>query len=69
MKQLILTFFAVILCYSLFFDQKTEKPAVDEIKSIYESPAISETHPIAPDSMFFLTLYHDDGLSWSMMPD
>ena len=31
MKQLILTFFLVILCFSLFFDKKTAEPVRDKI--------------------------------------
>ncbi|MDR2775897.1 MAG: hypothetical protein LBC19_14410 [Tannerella sp.] len=36
MKQLLFTFFAVILCYSLFFDKGSDVAPVDEINYIYE---------------------------------
>ena len=58
MKQLLLTFFAVVLCYSLFFDNKTEKPIVDEINYIQEDFQISGFQHIAPDTMNFLTFYN-----------
>ena len=59
MKQLILTFFAVILCFSLFFDKKTENHMVDEINYINEAPSISGINYIAPDTMHFLTFHHE----------
>ena len=42
MKQLLLTFFAIILCYSLFFDSETAPSSADELNYIYEkaSPGI-----------------------------
>jgi len=46
MKHLILTFFLVILCYSLFFD-KTGNPAKDDIKPFQEKVSI----PTSPDSV------------------
>ncbi|MDR1380554.1 MAG: hypothetical protein LBJ47_03640, partial [Tannerella sp.] len=36
MKQLIFTFFAIILCYSLFFDNDSRPLVVDEQNYIYE---------------------------------
>jgi hypothetical protein len=36
MKQLLFTFFAVILCYSLFFDKESDAAPVDEMNYIYE---------------------------------
>ena len=59
MKQLILTFFAVILCYSLFFDKKAENPAIDEINYIHEGVQIPDFHPTVPDTMHFITLFND----------
>ena len=56
MKQLLLTFFAVVLCYSLFFDNKTEQPIVDEINYIHEDFQISGFQYIAPDTMNYLTV-------------
>jgi len=55
MKQLILTFFAVILCFSLFFDKKSEKPIVDEINYIHEAPNISGLPYATPDTMNLIT--------------
>jgi len=44
MKQLILTFFAAILCYSLFFDKEEKPAAVDEINYIHEdAPSFMNT--------------------------
>jgi hypothetical protein len=36
MKQLLFTFFAIVLCYSLFFDDENRLSAVDERNYIYE---------------------------------
>ena len=58
MKQLIMTFFVVILCYSLFFDKKAENPAIDEINSIQDDAQISDFPHIAPYTMHFITLYN-----------
>jgi len=66
MKQLILTFFAVILCYSLFFDKESGRLIVDENNYIQESPQISGLPFIAPDTMNFLTLY--DAAGWTAHP-
>lgn len=57
MKQLILTFFAVILCYSLFFDKEPEKTAVDGINYIYDN-ALSPVQPyIALDTLHKYSFY------------
>ena len=37
MKPLLFTFFAIILCYSLFFDNEPALPAVDELNYVYEN--------------------------------
>ena len=58
MKQLILTFFSVILCYSLFFDKKAEKPEIDEIKSTHEVTQIPDFHHNPNETMHFITLYN-----------
>ncbi len=57
MKQLIFTFFAVILCYSLFFDEKDTKPTVDEINYIYEDASVPALNFIAPDTLNYFCLY------------
>ncbi len=36
MKQLLLTFFAFILCFSLFFDDESESLDVEKLNYIYE---------------------------------
>lgn len=42
MKQLLFTFFAFLLCYSLFFDKEPKSSVVDELNYINEDafPAI-----------------------------
>jgi len=57
MKQLLLTFFAVIFCYSLFFDKKAASPVVDEINYKYDEVRIPNYHYNFQDSMNYLTLY------------
>lgn len=64
MKQLILTFFAVILCYSLFFDKKEKKPTVDEINYIYEDASVPALNFIAPDTLNYYTLYDANMIYW-----
>ncbi len=66
MKQLILTFFAVILCYSLFFDNNgKEKPAVDEINYIYEDAFIPNLYFRAPDTLNYFALYDNCPIGWN----
>ncbi|MDR0698865.1 MAG: hypothetical protein LBG28_06580 [Tannerella sp.] len=36
MKPLLFTFFAVILCYSLFFDKESDVASVEKMNYIYE---------------------------------
>ncbi|MDR2680933.1 MAG: hypothetical protein LBC47_09015, partial [Tannerella sp.] len=36
MKQLLFTFFSIVLCYSLFFDNESKSSAVEELNYIYE---------------------------------
>jgi hypothetical protein len=42
MKQLLITFFAIILCYSLFFDRRPGVPAVEKPNDMYDdvSPGV-----------------------------
>ena len=56
MKQLILTFFAVILCYSLFFDTEPKTTAVDEINYIYEGALIPNVNAV-PDTFNLYAFY------------
>ena len=60
MKQLLLTFFGVILCYSLFFDKEAEKPAVDGINYIHRDVRIPELHYISPDTMTYFAFYNNN---------
>ena len=57
MKQLILTFFAIILCYSLFFNDDTKYPAVDEINYIYEDSSVPGFY-FVPDTLNSFALYN-----------
>ena len=59
MKQLILTFFAVILCYSLFFDKKPKTHAVDEIDYIHQDAALVPNLKIVNDTVNYFALYFD----------
>ena len=59
MKQLILTFFAVILCYSLFIDTEPKTTAIDEINYIYEGASIPTVNIIIPDTFNYLAFYSD----------
>ena len=60
MKQLILTFFAVILCYSLFFDKEPKVTPVDEINYIYNGAYIPDVNVIVPDTFNYFALYSVD---------
>ena len=57
MKQLLLTFFAVILCYSMFFDKKATNPVVDEINYMNNEVLIPNYHYTFKDSSHYLTFY------------
>ena len=57
MKQLLLTFFAVILCYSLFFDTEPKATAVDEINYIYKVDNTPNVITIVPDTFNYLAFY------------
>ena len=56
MKQLILTFFLVILCYSLFFDNEKVDSAKDEINYIQEDIFIPYLPYKASETVNYLTL-------------
>ena len=58
MKHLILTFFTVILCYSLFFDKKEATDIVHDAKYIHEDIFIPTRHYIFPDTVQYLALYN-----------
>lgn len=60
MKQLILTFFAVILCYSLFFDRKERATHVDEINYTIQTEAHDSFLYKMSDSIFFASLKEYD---------
>ena len=57
MKQLIFTFFLVILCYSLFFDKKAEiLPVVDEIDYVQKEVISPKFYRGIPDTMNYFAL-------------
>jgi len=65
MKQLILTFFLVILCYSLFFDKKIDSPTKDEINFTQED-AISPYLPyLVSDTVYDITL-NNKAMGWNV---
>ena len=68
MKQLIFTFFAVVLCYSLFFDKKqtpVEAP-VDEIKYMIEDASpIFYLHPDVSNTLMYNDLNPNFFLTWN----
>jgi len=57
MKQLILTFFLVILCYSLFFDKKTGNRTKDEIYYIQEEAIIPYNPYLASDTVNYIPFF------------
>ena len=65
MKQLILTFFLVILCYSLFFDKKTESQTKDEINFIQEDAIIHYLPYLALDTVDYFTL-NNNTMVWNV---
>ena len=65
MKQLILTFFAIILCYSLFFDKEPKTHAIDEINNIHQDPALVPNLKTVPDTVSFLAFYNMEAIGWS----
>ncbi len=50
MKQLLFTFFAIVLCYSLFFDNEPSLSVVDELNYIYEDVS-PDTSYMAKDTL------------------
>ena len=66
MKQLILTFFAVILCYSLFFDKEPKTHAIDEINYIHQDAASIPNLNTAPDSLNYFALYNIEVVGWNL---
>ena len=65
MKQLILTFFAAILCYSLFFDKEQKTDTIDEINYIRQDAALVPNHKTVPDTINYLALYNLETESWN----
>jgi len=53
MKRLLLTFFAVILCYSLFIDNDSKSAQVDNVDIVYEGASIPLVYNAATDSLFY----------------
>ena len=65
MKQLILTFFAAVLCYSLFFDNGTDKPAIDEMNYIHEkATTVPNYNSVIPDTLNYYAMYNMEE-NWS----
>ena len=58
MKQLILTFFAVILFYSLFFDKEQKTNTIDEINYIHQNAASVPNLKAVPDTLNYFALYN-----------
>jgi hypothetical protein len=61
MKQLLFTFFAIVLCYSLFFDNESRLSVIDEQNYIYEDASPD----IYKDTLNFSTpylVYNETGL-------
>jgi len=65
MKQLILTFFLVILCYSLFFDKKTENYTKEEINFIQEDAIVPNIPYTASDTVNLITL-NNNPMIWNV---
>ena len=59
MKQLLLSFFAVILCYSLFFDRREQHTHVDEINYTIQTEAHDSFLHQGPDSIFYASNFKD----------
>ena len=55
MKQLILTFFLVILCYSLFFDKKPDPINIEEVFFIQKEADNQHSPYIYSDTANFIT--------------
>ena len=65
MKQLILTFFAAILCYSLFFDKEKKTHTIDEINYIYEdATSVPNLNVTVPDTLNYFALYNAGMTGW-----
>ena len=68
MKQLILTFFAAILCYSLFFDKEPKTNTIDEINYIRQDAASVPNLKAVPDTMNYFALYNIEVDGWYYVP-
>jgi len=75
MKQLILTFFLAILCYSLFFDKKTVNPVKGEMNYVQKeafipfSPAlVSDTANIFIHSIPATQYFRHGGYAGTYLP-
>ena len=70
MKQLILTFFAIILCYSLFFDKEKKTNAIDEINYIHQDAASVPNPKAVADTLNYFALYNNETVGWNFqMPE
>jgi hypothetical protein len=63
MKHLLFTFFAIVLCYSLFFDNESGLSIIDEQNYIYEDASPNRYK----DTLNFSTQYlvYDDTGLWN----
>ena len=65
MKQLILTFFAIILCYSLFFDKEKKTNAIDEINYIHQDAASVPNPKAASDTLNYFAMFNVETVGWN----
>ena len=67
MKQLLFTFFAVVLCYSLFFDQKQKRAeaVADEFKKIEDASPIFYMQDISSPTLKYSSLNANLLLTWN----
>jgi hypothetical protein len=68
MKPLLFTFFAIVLCYSLFFDSEAGLPAVDELNYIHESasPAVYMAKDTLGSYTYTYSVGNGKGNGWSL---
>ena len=64
MKQLILTFFACILCYSLFFDKDKKTYVIDDINNLHQDAASIPNPEAVPDTLNYLAMYNLETVDW-----
>ena len=65
MKQLILTFFAVILFYSLFFNNEPKMHVVDETNYIHQDAISVPNLKVVSDTMNHFAFYNMEMMGWN----